>query len=164
MENVSVKDSDRYPLRSYSDIAFRVYGPIARNMTNILESFQLLLNAGIIIISNAQSLSGMAAKGANLDQNEACFIVLSFVWAVGGMVFGQIRILAKLGYLENFAVRLSVIVMITTMALVACPGPHCVALEKAYEVDVEPIVKTAGSSTDVAYHGQVVDLMEAVYS
>ena len=69
-------DSDRYPLRTYSDIAFRVYGPLARHLINILQSFQLLFNVGIIIVANGQSLSQMAAKGPDLSQNGACFIVL----------------------------------------------------------------------------------------
>ena len=157
-------DSDRYPLRSYGDIAFRVFGPLGRHAVNSLQSFQLLFNVGIIIIANGQSLSQMAAKGPDLDQNGACFIVLCLVWAIAGMLFGQIRTLAKLGYLANFAIWLNIIIMISTMAVVAHTGPNYVAADKAYDIGHEPIVKTAGPAEGVGFQGQIVGLMQAVYS
>ena len=43
-------DSDRYPLKTYGDIAFRVYGRVARHALNILQSIQLLFNVGLIVI------------------------------------------------------------------------------------------------------------------
>lgn len=33
-------DSDRYPLKTYGDIAFRIYGPWARYTVNVLQSLQ----------------------------------------------------------------------------------------------------------------------------
>ncbi len=66
-------DSDRYPLKSYGDIAFRVFGSGARHGVNVLQSVQLLFNVGIIIIVNGQSL-------AQVSSNGACFIILCFVW------------------------------------------------------------------------------------
>lgn len=157
-------DSDRYPLRTYSDIAFRIYGPVTRHLINFLQSFQLLFNVGIIIVANGQSLSQMAAKGPDLSQNGACFIILCFVWAIAGMLFGQIRTLAKLGYLANFAIWLNVFTIISTMAIVAHSGPNYVAADKAYKVGHEPIYTTAGPPSDVAFQGQIVGLMQAVYS
>lgn len=105
-------DSDRYPLRCYADIAFRVYGSFARHMVNILQSFQLLFNVGILIIAKGQALSQMAAKGPDRSENAVCFIVLCFIWALAGMLFGQIRTLQKLGYLANVAIWLNVFVII----------------------------------------------------
>ena len=66
-------DSDRYPLKTYGDIAFRVYGTLCRHLVNGLQSIQLLFNVGIIIISNGQSL-------AQISKDGACFIILCFVW------------------------------------------------------------------------------------
>lgn len=65
--------SDRYPLKTYSDISFRIFGSGARYAVNILQPVQLLFNVGIIIIVNGQSL-------AQVSSNGACFIILCFVW------------------------------------------------------------------------------------
>lgn len=37
-------DSPRYPLKSYADLADRIFGPKARHLCNILQSIQLLIN------------------------------------------------------------------------------------------------------------------------
>ena len=49
-------DSTRYPVTNYSDIAFRVYGPVARYVVNVLQSVQLFCLLGVIIIGNGQGL------------------------------------------------------------------------------------------------------------
>lgn len=157
-------DSDKYPLRSYGDIAFRVYGQGVRYGINMLQSVQLLFNVGIIIVSNGQSLSQMAAKGPKLDQNGACFIILCFVWAIAGMLLGQIRTLQRLGYLANLAVWLNIIVIVATMAVVAHSTPNYVAANTSYDINAGPIVTTAGPPDGVAFQGQIVGLMQAVYS
>ena len=157
-------DSDKYPLRSFGDIAFRVYGQGVRIGITSLQSIQLLFNVGIIIVANGQSLSQMAAKGPNLDQNGACFIILCFVWAIAGMLLGQIRTLQRLGYLANLAVWLNVFVIIATMAIVAHTKPNYVAANKAYKIDPGPLITTAGPPAGVGFEGQVVGLMQAVYS
>jgi len=157
-------DSDKYPIRTYGDIAFRVYGQGVRVGINALQSVQLLFNVGIIIVTNGQSLSQMAAKGPKLNQNGACFIVLCFVWAIAGMLLGQIRTLARLGHLANFAVWLNVFVIIATMAIVAHTTPNYVAANTAYMIDQGPVVTTAGPPAGVDFQGQIVGLMQAVYS
>ncbi len=157
-------DSDKYPLKTYGDIAFRVYGSVIRHGINFLQVFQLLFNVGIIIISNGQSLSQMAAKGPELNQNGACFIVLCFVWAIAGMLLGQIRTLQRLGYLANLAVWLNVFVIIATMAIVAHTHPNYVAAGKAYMIDAGPLQTTVGPPAGVDFQGQIVGLMQAVYS
>jgi hypothetical protein len=35
-------DSDRYSLKSYGDVAYRIFGPWARHCVNVLQSIQLL--------------------------------------------------------------------------------------------------------------------------
>lgn len=50
-------DSDQYPLKTYGDLAFRLYGPIVRHGFNFLQSLQLLCNVGVIIVGNGQGLS-----------------------------------------------------------------------------------------------------------
>lgn len=47
-------DSHQYPLRTYGDIAFRVYGAPVRHAVNVLQSIQLLFNVGVIVVGNGQ--------------------------------------------------------------------------------------------------------------
>lgn len=37
-------DSERYPLRSYGDMADRLFGRAARHVVNILQTIQLIVN------------------------------------------------------------------------------------------------------------------------
>ena len=156
-------DSDRYPLKTYGDIAFRVYGTIARHSINILQSVQLLFNVGIIVISNGQSLSEIA-------NNDTCFIILCFVWAIAGMIFGQIRTLQNLGWLANAAIWMNLFVIFLTMGIVANTPPNYDAGIAGNVLTVaqgsEDRIKqtTAGPGVGIDFTGQVVGLMQAVYS
>ncbi|KAG2362953.1 hypothetical protein BDR07DRAFT_1484177 [Suillus spraguei] len=53
-------DSERYPVRSFGDLGQRIYGSWFRHVCNILQSLQLVINVGIIILQNGQGLSQMA--------------------------------------------------------------------------------------------------------
>lgn len=150
-------DSDRYPLKSYGDVAYRLVGKSARHAVNIIQSVQLIFNVGIIIISNGQSLAQVSKDGA-------CFIILCFVFAIAGMIFGQIRTLARLSWLANAAVWMNVFVMIATMAIVANTEPNYDAALANNFVEKGPVVTTAGPRGGVAFDGQIVGLMQAVYS
>lgn len=50
-------DSDRYPVKTYSDIAERIFGRWAAYPINILQSVRLIVNVGTLCLSNGQSLS-----------------------------------------------------------------------------------------------------------
>ncbi|KAL8693875.1 MAG: hypothetical protein Q9218_001384 [Villophora microphyllina] len=150
-------DSDRYPLRSYGDIAFRVAGTIARHTVNITQSVQLLFNVGIIIIQNGQGL-------AQISKGSVCFIVLCLVWAIAGAILGQIRTLRKLGWLANAAIWLNVTILIITTAVVFHSDPNYDAALANNDAPKGPKVTTAGPPENVAFQGQVVGLMQAVYS
>ena len=157
-------DSDRYPLRTFGDLAFRVYGSIMRHFVSGLQSLQLFFNVGLIIVTNGQSLSQIAAKGADKTQDGACFIILCLVWGIAGALLGQIRTLARLGWLANAAIWMNVFIIIVSMAVIAHSGPNFVAAKANNMVDPGPIFKTAGPPPDVAFDGQVVGLMQAVFS
>jgi hypothetical protein len=116
-------DSDRYPLRTYGDVAHRVYGPAFRHIVNILQSTQLVINVGMIVVGNGQSLVQII-NGAN---KSFCFIVLCFIWAVFGMLMGQIRTLRSIGWLAQAAIWLNVAVIIITMATIPSSGVNAEA-------------------------------------
>jgi hypothetical protein len=50
-------------MRNYGDVAFRIFGPIARYVVNILQSFQFFLNVTLIIESSGQGLGQMTGGG-----------------------------------------------------------------------------------------------------
>ena len=97
-------DSDRYPMKGYGDIAFRIYGQWARHVANVLQSFQFLLNVALIIITSGQSISQMS--NANL-----CFVICVLVSALAGCLIGQIRTLARFGWLASLAVFMNLLVI-----------------------------------------------------
>ena len=74
-------DSDRYPVKTYADIAFRVYGSVARGVISLLQSAQLLFNVGVIVLINAISLDQIITGSG---RSSVCFIVLVFVWTLAG--------------------------------------------------------------------------------
>ncbi len=157
-------DSDRYPLKTFGDLAYRVYGSVARHTVSLFQSVQLFLNVGIIIVTNGQSLSQIAAKGPDKTENGACFIILCFVWAIAGAFLGQIRTLQRLGWIANAAIWMNVFVIISSMAVIAHSSPNFVAAKANNMVEPGPVFKTAGPPPDVAFDGQVVGLMQAVFS
>ena len=150
-------DSDRYPLKTYGDIAFRIYGEIARHSVNALQSVQLLFNVGIIIIVNGQSLSQVAS-------GRGCFIILCLVWAIAGMLLGQIRTLQRLGWLANAAIWMNLVVIFFTMGIVASSPPNYVAGLQSNMEPQGPVRTSAGPPAGVGFPEQVVGLSQAVYS
>lgn len=100
-------DSDRYPMKGYGDIAFRVYGAWFRHTCNFLQSFQFFLNVALIILSSGQSIS-------QLSKSHLCFIVCMLVCTVFGCVVGQIRTLQRFGWLASWAVFLNLFIIFAT--------------------------------------------------
>src|SRR5947209_2554370 len=96
-------DSHEFPLRTYGDLAFRLYGPAMRHLINILQSIQLIFNVGIIIISNGQALS-------QISQFRLCYAICCLIWALAGFIIGQVRTLQKYGWLANCAIWLNILV------------------------------------------------------
>jgi hypothetical protein len=75
-------DSHEYPVRTYADLVFRVYGSAARYLVLLFQAIQMLLNVAIILISNGESLS-------QVSQFRLCYAVCVVVWAIAGFLFGK---------------------------------------------------------------------------
>ena len=89
-------DSTKYPMKTFGDIAFRIYGTAARHCVNVLQSIQLLFNVGVIIIANGQGLYQV--------NNNICYVVCCVIWTALGACIGQVRTLQKFGWIANFAI------------------------------------------------------------
>lgn len=99
-------DSSRYPMLSYGDIFFRVFGPKTRHFINVTQSLQQFCTVMVLIFSKGRLISLLAGP-------ELCFIVCMIIIMVVGMVFGSIRSLQRLGWICNLAVWFNIISFIS---------------------------------------------------
>ncbi|KAF3396160.1 hypothetical protein F1880_006898 [Penicillium rolfsii] len=163
-------DSYQFPLRSFGDLGFRLYGPWMRHLFNILQSIQLLLNVGLIVISNGEALS-QAAKF------KLCFIICCLVWALAGFVLGQVRTLQKFGWLANVAVWLNLICMFITMGGAANYPPNYAGASQAAGATLgdgssvvavngvyPPVMTSGGLPSTGSFAGTVSGAMQAVFA
>ena len=109
-------DSYEFPVHSFGDLGFRIYGPWCRYLINILQAIQLICNVGAIIISNGLALS-------EASQRNLCYAICCLVWALCGFFFGQIRALQRFAWLANCAVFINLLCMFVTMGGAAHSPP-----------------------------------------
>ncbi|KAG2036549.1 transmembrane amino acid transporter protein-domain-containing protein [Suillus americanus] len=143
-------DSEKYPVKSFGDLGHRIYGRWFRHVCNILQSLQLIINVGIIILGNGQGLSQMA-------NFKLCFVVCNIVWTLAGMILGQIRTLQKFGKVANLSIWLNIVVLIMTMAFVANSPPNYNAIPY-----VGPVITQAINLQ--AFQDQLNGIMQIVFS
>ncbi|KAF8120731.1 transmembrane amino acid transporter protein-domain-containing protein [Boletus edulis] len=148
-------DSDRFPLRSFGDLGYRIFGNWFRILCNVLQSLQLIFNVGIIILGNGQGLSQVA-------KFKLCFSVCNIVWTLAGMIMGQIRTLQKFGWVANFAIWLNVIVIVMTMGAVAHTAPNYEAALATYNITAGPVHTVAINPQP--FQPQLNGIMQIVFS
>ena len=100
-------DSDRYPMKDYGDVGFRIFGAWCRHLFNVLQSFQFFMNVGLLCIGSGQSIAQMSKEGL-------CFIICVLVFAIAGCLIGQIRTLARFGWLASAAVFMNLFIIFST--------------------------------------------------
>lgn len=124
-------DSYEFPLRNYGDLAFRIYGSIARHCVNVLQSLQLLLICGQVIIQNGQGIS-------QASKFRLCYVVCILIFVIVGFLVGQVRTLRNYGLASAVAVGLNLMVIFITMGVMANSPPN-------YAISV---LGSAGSAND----------------
>lgn len=132
-------DSVRHPLKTYGDMAERIFGRASRHVCTVLQSIQLLVNVATICLSNGQALS-------QITKGKLCFAVCIVIWSIVGFVVGQIRSLKNYGWLANGAVWFNLLIIFTSMGFVAHSPPNYVAAEMSLGVPFGPITTTLFSS------------------
>ncbi|CAN6674892.1 hypothetical protein TRVA0_070S00430 [Trichomonascus vanleenenianus] len=150
-------DSFRYPLRNYGDIVGRVFGKKVRYAVDFLQALQLLCNVAVIILGNGNGLSQMV-------RGRTCYAILVFIWAVAGMVVGQIKTLQKFGFLANLAIWMNLFICFCSMGMAAKYGPNLIDAPKANGVPVGPVVTNVIVSGASNFIGQLQGTMNIVYS
>ncbi|GAA6061497.1 hypothetical protein JCM10212_000201 [Sporobolomyces blumeae] len=125
-------DSVRYPIRLYGDLGQRVFGTWARHLSSIQQSIQLVLNVGLICLSNGQSLSQIITGAPG--NHTLCFSVCVVIFSLIGMVAGQIRTLRGIGGLANLSIWLNLLIIFLSMGFIAHTPPNYAAA-KASGID-----------------------------
>ena len=87
-------DSDRFPVKSYSDISERVAGKFMRLFVTWLVFIHMIVNVATTSLSAAQSLYQLA-------DGHICFVVSIIVWIIMGCVLNQIRTLKRYSWLVS---------------------------------------------------------------
>ena len=139
-------DSYEFPVKSFGDLGFRLYGRWMRHFFNILQAIQLILNVGTIIISNGEALS-QAAKF------KLCFAVCCLVWALAGFIFGQVRTLQRFAWLANCAVWINIIVIGITMGAAATTPPNYLAVNSSAGAGINDGISITPDPTTGAFPG-----------
>ncbi|GAA5947707.1 hypothetical protein JCM3765_001044 [Sporobolomyces pararoseus] len=122
-------DSARYPIKLYGDLGQRIFGTWARFLSNFLQLIQLTLNVGLICLSNGQSLSQIITGAPG--NHKLCFSVCVVLWALVGMVTGQIRTLKGIGSLANISIWINLLIIFLSMGFVAHSPPNYAAAKAA---------------------------------
>jgi hypothetical protein len=130
-------DSHEFPIKTYGDLGDRIFGREFKHVCTVLQSLQLIINVGVICLSNAQSLEQLAAN------HQFCFSVSVLIWAIVGMALGQIRSLQNFRFFANGAVWLNLLIIFTSMGFVAHSPPNFAAAFTTYGFKQGPIIKSA---------------------
>ena len=163
-------DSFQYPVKSYGDIAYRTYGPIARYVLVFMQTILLICQVAVILISNGQALSEAA-------KFKLCYAICVLVWALVGFFLGQIRTLQRFAWIANFAVWLNLLIIFITMGVAAHSPPLYSASTGSAGYSVNPALVTpdsagnypavttsAGLPDQSNFGASVNGLMQAVYA
>jgi len=90
-------DSSRFPMCSFGDPFFRLFGKKSRHFINVAQSLQQFLTVAVLILSKSTNI-------AQISHGDICFSGVMIIVLAIGMIFGMIRSLKKIGWLSNAAV------------------------------------------------------------
>lgn len=121
-------DSDRYPLRDFGQAFFRVFGSSMRHLINVLQSLQMLMLVAVLVSSNGGAISQVSLGNNDKNGNGLCYIVCFLIFAVLGMVLGQIRTLQRFGWIANLSVWMTVTGSLLSIGVSAVSPPNYAAM------------------------------------
>ncbi|UKZ83158.1 hypothetical protein TrVFT333_010963 [Trichoderma virens FT-333] len=157
-------DSSRFPMVSFGDTYFRVYGPFARHFINVAQAIQQFMTVAVLILGSGTTIAQLASE-------KICFIACLIIFMVVGMIFGSIRSLQRIGWLANLSVWINIVSFIIIM--VACanyPIDYSAITASTRIKTIEPIKLFAGPPPDAyqqqatGFAGQFNGINQMVYS
>ena len=96
-------DSSRYPVLSFGDPFFRLYGPWARYFINVTQSIQMFLSVAVVLLGQTGIIAQLGGS-VNL-----CYIVCGIISLVVSMASGYMRSLKHLGWFCNMSVWINIV-------------------------------------------------------
>ncbi|KAL7914092.1 transmembrane amino acid transporter domain-containing protein [Trichoderma velutinum] len=157
-------DSSRFPMVSFGDTYFRVYGSFARHFINVAQAIQQFMTVAVLILGSGTTIAQLASE-------KICFIACLIIFMVVGMVFGSIRSLQRIGWLANLSVWINIVSFIIIM--VACanfPIDYDAITASTRIKSIEPVKLFAGPPPDqyqqqaTGFAGQFNGINQMVYS
>jgi len=109
-------DSSRFPVLSFGDPFFRLFGAKARVLINIAQAFQMFCTVAVIIQGNSQIIS-------QLSGGRICYIAVGIISVVIGIASCGLRALKHVGWLANFAVWINIVSFIIILVVAPKYGP-----------------------------------------
>jgi hypothetical protein len=127
------------------------------------QAIQLVINVGIICLSNGQALSQIVTGSGRT----MCFSLAVSVTMFLGMITGQIRTLRNVGHFATASVGLNIVICLMCMIGAAKYGPNIAAAQAAFGEDYPwsngtPVIIEAFVSTPL--QATLVGLGNAVFA
>ncbi|KAJ6109203.1 hypothetical protein N7486_001437 [Penicillium sp. IBT 16267x] len=138
-------DSSRFPVLSFGDPFFRLFGPGARHFINFTQALQMFLTVAVVLLGQTQLIAQLAAS-VNL-----CYIVCALIALFVSMSSGYMRSLKHLGWFCNLSVWINIVSFIIICAAAAKYGPDPTAsvnngiLPKAWATNPAPVKTFVGT-------------------
>lgn len=150
-------DSSRFPMLSFGDPFFRLFGSKTRHFINVTQALQMLCSVCVVLMGNSQILSQLAKA-------KVCYIAIIIINMVVGMASGWLRALKHLGWLCNCAVWINIVSFIIICVAAALNGPDpTVALQTTLLKTFDPVVTFAGTPP-AKYQQQTTDMFAAQFN
>ncbi|GAB7342548.1 hypothetical protein MBLNU457_g0726t1 [Dothideomycetes sp. NU457] len=148
-------DSDRFPVKSYSDITERTAGKPMRLLVTWLVFIHMIVNVATTSLSAAQSLHQLA-------HGHICFVVAIIVWILVGCILNQIRTLKRYSWLASSAIWLNLLVIFLSVGFIAHSPPNYASAKAAYGVKAGPVVTQAFAT--YPFYSRINGVMNIVYA
>lgn len=147
-------NSKTHPVRTFADLAFRLWGKPGKIIVTILHSLYLLLVVALLLLTSAQSLS-------QIIKNKFCFIALLVFFSVfGALVLAQIKSLKHYSKLSLISVIVIIIGCIIGMVGAVQYPPNYKAAWKQNNEPEGPVRVVAS----IGGQDQIIGMLNAVYS
>lgn len=148
-------DSDRFPVKSYSDVTERCAGKPMRFLVTWLVFIHMIVNVATTSLSAAQSLYQLAS-------GRICFVVAIIVWIIVGCILNQIRTLKRYSWLASAAIWLNILVILLSVGFVAHSPPNYAAAKASYGIPAGPTIKQAFAT--YPFYERINGVMNIVYA
>ncbi|KAK5108117.1 hypothetical protein LTR62_008771 [Meristemomyces frigidus] len=132
-------DSSRYPMLSFGDPFFRLFGKRTRHFINVAQSLQQFMTVAVLILSKSLNISQLA-------HSKLCFVAVMVLCMGIGMISGLVRSLKKIGWLSQGAVWMNIANFLIIMVAAATNDPYYAAVTRSTLIKtIEPIRVFAGT-------------------